>query len=102
MSKLDNRSAEGGEVAETRTGNPPMGEGKLTGAQTRRPDMLAKGLGVAAAAVGTGAVLDLPSAGTAQAGQRLITLREREVLPHTPWSQAPGLPLRGRSVYATG
>jgi len=34
--------------------------------------------------------------------QRLITLREKEVLRHTPGSQAPALPGRRRAVYATG
>jgi hypothetical protein len=34
--------------------------------------------------------------------QRLITLRKKEVLRHTPGSQTPGLPGRRHAVYATG
>jgi len=34
--------------------------------------------------------------------QPLITLREKEVLRHTPGSQTPALPGRRHAVYATG
>jgi hypothetical protein len=67
MSRPHEGTARHEELAVTRAPEAPAGEGERHPArQTRRREMLAKGLGVAAAAVGAGAVLDL-SAGTAQA-----------------------------------
>jgi hypothetical protein len=47
-------------------------------------------------------VLGQPLAHIHRQQQRLITLREKEILRHTPGSQAPGPALWRRAVYATG
>ena len=67
MSTSHEESARDEELTGTRAGEARLGEREQQrGPSARRRDILAKSLGVAAAAVGAGAVLDL-SAGTAQA-----------------------------------
>src|SRR5690349_13005475 len=67
MSTSHEESAKNEELTGTQAGEARLGEGEQQGGPSaRRRDILAKSLGVAAAAVGAGAVLDL-SAGTAQA-----------------------------------